>query len=245
MTELARLDRVGRIYPGLSPVVALTEVTLAIEDGDFAAVVGPSGSGKSTLLSILGLLDEPTDGCYWLDGYETTTLSEVERAALRGSRVGFVFQDFHLTVYRTALENVEMAGLYAGVRQSVRHARAREALDIVGLSERADFMPPQLSGGEQQRVAIARALAGQAGLMLCDEPTGNLDSARSGEIMDLFEAMNRDGHTILIVTHDDRVASRAKRCFHVIDGHVAEFQQTQPPSDPDRDSATIRRRPQE
>ncbi|MCL2737076.1 MAG: ABC transporter ATP-binding protein [Propionibacteriaceae bacterium] len=221
-TQFARLSGVGRVYAGLTPVVALEDVSLAIEDGDYVALVGPSGSGKSTLLNVLGLLDVPTSGTYWLDGYDVATLGEAERAALRGSRIGFVFQGFHLTPYRTALENVEMAGLYAGVPRARRRARARDALDVVGLSHRRDFYPTQLSGGEKQRVAIARALAGQAQLLLCDEPTGNLDSARGEEIIDLFERMNLDGHTIVVVTHDDAVARRARRCFHVRDGHVAD-----------------------
>lgn len=232
MAELARLTGVGRTYPGASPVVALADVSMTIESSDYVAVVGPSGSGKSTLLSVLGLLDEPSFGSYFLDGYDTLRLSPVERAALRGLMVGFVFQDFHLTSYRTVLENVEMAGLYAGIPLSRRQRRAKEALEIVGLAGRSDFLPTQLSGGERQRVAIARALAGQAQMLLCDEPTGNLDSARGQEIIDLFETMNAQGHTIIVVTHDEHVAGRARRRFNVLDGQVTEAVPEKPVVEP-------------
>ncbi|MDR1295507.1 MAG: ABC transporter ATP-binding protein [Bifidobacteriaceae bacterium] len=218
--SLIELDRIERIYPGSPPVEALRPATLAISSGDYVAVVGPSGSGKSTLLNVLGLLDVPTSGRYWLDGFDTGRLAPRQRAALRGSRIGFVFQAFHLMDHRSVLENVALTGTYSHLSRSRRHAAARDAIDRVGLTHRVDFLPSRLSGGERQRVAIARALAGSPKVLLCDEPTGNLDSHRAAEIIDLFEAMHADGLAVVVVTHDEGLAARAHRRLHVHDGEV-------------------------
>lgn len=195
---------------------------MTIHRGDFAAIVGPSGSGKSTLLNLLGLLDRPTAGRYFLDGTDTGSLRPAQRAALRGSKIGFVFQAFHLLANRTALDNVALAGTYSKTPRKERLARAAQAIDMVGLSNRAGFLPSVMSGGERQRLAIARALAGEPAVLLCDEPTGNLDSERSEEIITLFEHMNEGGFTIVMVTHDERLAARAHRRIEVRDGHVQD-----------------------
>jgi putative ABC transport system ATP-binding protein len=214
------LEEVERTYPGTPPVEALRPATLSIPQGDYVAVVGPSGSGKSTLLNVLGLLDTPTGGRYVLDGFDTGNLSVRERAGLRGSRIGFVFQAFHLIAHRTVVENVALAGLYSHRPKTERVKAARLAVDRVGLSHRAEFLPSHLSGGERQRVAIARALAANPRMLLCDEPTGNLDSRRAGEIVELFEVLRADGLTVVIVTHDESLAARAARRLHVHDGVV-------------------------
>ncbi|MDR3202961.1 MAG: ABC transporter ATP-binding protein [Bifidobacteriaceae bacterium] len=216
------LAGVGRTYPGPPPVPALREASFAIGQGEYVAVVGPSGSGKSTLLNVLGLLDPPTAGRYLLDGRDVGELSASARAGLRGSRIGFVFQSFHLMNHRTVLENVAVAGMYTRARRGARLAAAREAIRRVGLDGRAGFEPSRLSGGERQRVAIARAVAGRPKVLLCDEPTGNLDSGRAGEIVELFEEMNAGGLTVVVVTHDESLAARAGRCLRVRDGLVAE-----------------------
>ena len=218
---LIELDAVARTYAGSPPVEALRPATLSIAEGDYVAVVGPSGSGKSTLLNVLGLLDVPTAGRYWLDGFDTGVLSLRERAALRGSRIGFVFQAFHLIDHRTVLDNVALAGTYSHQSKAIRRAAAQDAIDRVGLAHRASFLPSNLSGGERQRVAIARAVASEPKVLLCDEPTGNLDSHRAGEIVGLFEAMHADGLTVVIVTHDEQLADQADRRVHVHDGNVS------------------------
>ncbi|MDR1151426.1 MAG: ABC transporter ATP-binding protein [Bifidobacteriaceae bacterium] len=229
--SLIELDRIERVYPGSPPVAALRPASLSISSGDYVAVVGPSGSGKSTLLNVLGLLDMPTGGRYWLDGFDTGSLAPRGRAALRGSRIGFVFQAFHLMDHRSVLENVALTGTYSHLSRSRRHAAAREAIDRVGLTHRVDFLPSHLSGGERQRVAIARALAGSPKVLLCDEPTGNLDSHRAAEIIDLFEAMHADGLAVVVVTHDEDVAARASRRLHVRDGQVTVSDDVRRPPD--------------
>ncbi|MFC6154626.1 ABC transporter ATP-binding protein [Nocardioides yefusunii] len=223
------LDALERIYPGPAPVHAVRPVDLVIGQGDFAAIVGPSGSGKSTLLNVLGLLDSPTAGRYLLDGIDTGPLRPAQRAALRGSKIGFVFQSFHLLANRTALDNVALAGTYAKTPRKIRLARAAEAIEMVGLSHRAGFMPSVMSGGERQRLAIARALACRPAVLLCDEPTGNLDTERSEEILALFEQMNAAGFTIVIVTHDEQLAARAHRRIEVRDGNVRDLPTSEPP----------------
>lgn len=217
------LEGLERTYPGPVPVRAVRATDLVIGRGEFVAIVGPSGSGKSTLLNVLGLLDVPTGGRYLLDGVDTGPLKPVYRAALRGSKIGFVFQSFHLLANRSALDNVALAGTYAKLSRKVRLERAAEAIELVGLSHRAGFLPSVMSGGERQRLAIARALAGRPAVLLCDEPTGNLDSERSEEILGLFERMNRAGFTIVIVTHDNDLAARARRRIEVRDGHVHDL----------------------
>lgn len=214
------LRDVCRAYDSDPPVNALVDVDLTINEGDWLAVVGPSGSGKSTLLNVLGLLDRPTSGTYELDGIDTAELDDQARAAVRGSRIGFVFQSFHLLAHRTATENVAMSGLYDSVPRAERMDRARMALEQVGLSARASFLPTRLSGGERQRVAIARAITNRPSLLLCDEPTGNLDSTNTAAILDLFGALNAQGLTMVMITHDHEVARTAHRSVRIIDGRI-------------------------
>jgi putative ABC transport system ATP-binding protein len=211
-----------RTYPGPPPVLALCPADLVIDAGDYVAVTGPSGSGKSTLLHLLGLLDTPTGGRYLLDGLDTAALPDRDRSALRGSRIGFVFQAFHLLPYRTAEENVLLAQLYNRTPRARRAAAARDALQRVGLGQRIDALPTTLSGGERQRVAIARALVNRPSLLLCDEPTGNLDSQSAGAVMELIEALHADGFTIVVISHDANIAARANRTVAIKDGQLSE-----------------------
>ena len=217
-TPLLELHKVGRQYGSELAVRALVDVDLSLERGEWLAITGPSGAGKSTLLNIIGCLDHPTSGRYLLEGIDTARLTDTQRAGLRSQRIGFVFQSFHLLPYRTVVENVMLAEVYRKQRHSGRRVRALAALERVGLSHRRDFWPMQLSGGERQRVAIARALVGSPSLLLCDEPTGNLDSKSSAALLDLLEKLNQDGLTLVIVTHDETVAKRATRRVHVVDG---------------------------
>ncbi len=216
------LRGLARTYPGPPPVTALRPADLVIEAGDYVAVTGPSGSGKSTLLHLLGLLDSPTAGSYLLDGLNTSALGDKDRSALRGRRIGFVFQAFHLLPYRTALENVLLAELYNQTPRAGRLRAAAEALDAVGLGHRMDALPTTLSGGESQRVAIARALVNQPSLMLCDEPTGNLDSRNAAALMELLDRLNAAGFTIVVITHDPGVARHASRTIAISDGVLTE-----------------------
>jgi putative ABC transport system ATP-binding protein len=215
------LDGVWRVFDTDPPVEALRDVHLVIQPGDYMAIIGPSGSGKSTLLNVLGLLDRPTDGRYLLDGIDTAVLSDSGRAAERGRRIGFVFQSFHLLSYRTIEENVMLSELYLGTSRTDRHRRAVEALERVGLGHRLGFEPIRLSGGERQRVAIARALLGEPSLLLCDEPTGNLDSRNTESVLDLFDELHGQGLTVAVITHDDSVAQRAQRRVRMIDGELS------------------------
>jgi putative ABC transport system ATP-binding protein len=216
LRDLTRHFRVGE---GI--VRALQGVTLDIPDGDYAAIMGPSGSGKSTLLHILGCLDRPTSGSYALDGREVGTLPERDLAEVRGRRIGFVFQFFHLVPRLSAAGNVELPMILAGVPPAERRARAARALAAVGLTERADHRPDQLSGGQRQRVAIARATVMGPSILLADEPTGNLDRASGAEIVDLLERMNAAGLTLVVVTHDPEIGGRARRVIRLVDGRVA------------------------
>jgi ABC-type lipoprotein export system ATPase subunit len=219
---VVELRNVARTYGSEPPVQALRGVDLSINTGDFVAIVGPSGSGKSTLLNILGCLDRPSAGNYLIDGVDVGGLSEGERTAMRARSIGFVFQQFHLLAHRTAIENVLLAELYAGGERAGRSERALAALERVGMTHRRDFLPTKLSGGEQQRVAIARALLGTPRLLLCDEPTGNLDSANTESLLLLFDALARQGLTLVVVTHDEEVASTARRVVRMVDGRIAE-----------------------
>ncbi len=217
--ELAGL---ARTYPGPPPVTALRPADLVIAAGDYVAVSGPSGSGKSTLLHLLGLLDSPTAGSYLLDGLDTSTFGEKDRSALRGRRIGFVFQSFHLLPYRTAVENVLLAGLYNQTPRDGRRGAAVDALRAVGLGHRLDALPTTLSGGECQRVAIARALVNRPSLVLCDEPTGNLDSRNAAQLMELLDRLNADGFSVVVITHDAGVAAHAGRRIAISDGALSE-----------------------
>ncbi|GAB3996884.1 ABC transporter ATP-binding protein [Glycomyces albus] len=219
---LIELDGVGMTYPGPPPVEALKPVDLRVGSGEYVAIVGPSGSGKSTLLNLLGLLDAPTAGTYFLDGHDTSKLSESKRTGLRAAKIGFIFQSFHLMAHRTATENVAMALVYRGVPRRRRKAIARDVLELVGLGHRLDAVPTTLSGGERQRVAIARALATDPSLLLCDEPTGNLDSATADAVLATIDELHGRGLTILMITHDHDVAERAERAVTIRDGRLSE-----------------------
>jgi putative ABC transport system ATP-binding protein len=214
---------VSRSFPGTPPVVAVHDIDLDIQSGDYVSIVGPSGSGKSTLLHIIGLLDQPTSGTYLLNGSDTTSTSERERARLRGTRIGFVFQAFHLLPYRTVLENVALGVVYAGAPRRGRAEKAMAVLDRVGMGHRRHASPSTLSGGERQRVAIARALLGEPSLLLADEPTGNLDSASTAAVLDVFDELHADGITVAVITHDVQVSSRAKRSVRIVDGKLEEL----------------------
>ena len=221
MSKVLELRKIGRTYGTEPPVHALADIDLSLERGDWISITGPSGAGKSTLLNIIGCLDRPTSGSYFVDGIDTTELSDDERAGLRSQRIGFVFQSFHLLPYRTVLENVMLAEVYRQTSFGGRRDRALAAIERVGLTQRADFLPTTLSGGERQRVAIARALVGSPSLLLCDEPTGNLDSTNTAAILDFFAKLNREGLTLAIVTHDENVASRASRRVRIVDGRLS------------------------
>ena len=216
------LRAVSRTYGTDPPVHALREVDLVVGHGDAIAIVGPSGSGKSTLLNIVGCLDRQTSGEYLMDGIEVGALGEDGRAALRGQRIGFIFQTFNLLAHRTAIENVMLAEVYLGIPHEGRRERALAALERVGIADRAGFLPSRMSGGQQQRVAIARALLGEPSVLLCDEPTGNLDSVNTAAALELFDALGADGMTILIITHDSEVAERMPRRTHIVDGRLTE-----------------------
>jgi putative ABC transport system ATP-binding protein len=219
---LIRLESVHKIYQlGETQVHALRGVSLEIRSGEFVAVMGSSGSGKSTLMNILGCLDRPTRGAYFLEGQDVTHLSKIELAQIRNRRIGFVFQQFNLLSRTSALENVELPTLYAGIPAGEREARARAALALVGLADRADHHPSQLSGGQQQRVALARALVNNPAILLADEPTGNLDSRTSVEVMEIFQQLNEErGITIVLVTHEADISRYPNRLLEFRDGHL-------------------------
>jgi len=216
-----RVEDVHKYYDlGETKVHALRGVDLEIAPGEFVAIMGASGSGKSTFMNILGCLDQPTEGCYILDGTNVATLDKTALAGIRNRKLGFVFQGFNLLARTTALENVELPTLYAKMTKQDRLQRAEEALKMVGLGERLEHFPSQLSGGQQQRVAIARALVNRPSILLADEPTGNLDSRTSVETMGIFQDLNDQGLTVVLVTHEPDVARFAKRNIHFRDGKI-------------------------
>jgi len=218
-----RLVGISRTYDlGGRPVHALVDVDEEIAAGEHVAIMGPSGSGKSTLLNVLGCLDRPTSGSYYLEEREVAGLSEHELDEVRRNRIGFVFQSFHLVGRLSALENVELPMVFAGVARKERRRRAAEALAAVGLAPRADHRPDQLSGGERQRAALARATVMEPAILLADEPTGNLDTSSGRQVLDLLDRMNDAGLTLIVVTHDPNVARRADRLVVLVDGRVAK-----------------------
>ena len=207
---------------GSDTIHALNGVDCAIRENEYVAVMGPSGSGKSTLMNIIGCLDRPTTGEYWLSGENVSKLGDRSLARVRNRRIGFVFQTFNLLPRATALQNVEIPLMYGGVGRRQRRARARETLDRVGLNDRMKHKPSELSGGQRQRVAVARALVNEPEILLADEPTGNLDSRTGEDIMDLFDALHQAGQTIILVTHESHIADRAHRHVHLHDGVVTQ-----------------------
>jgi putative ABC transport system ATP-binding protein len=220
MSAVLELDAVTKTYGAQPPVPALRSVSLTVAKGEFVAIVGPSGSGKSTLLHIIGTLDRPTSGTVRIDGVDIARLADPALAALRARSIGFVFQQFFLAEHSTALENVADGLLYAGASVGERRARAAAALHAVGLEDRTSFRPRKRSGGQRQRVAIARALVGRPAIVLADEPTGNLDSAASASLLELLQALNADGATIVMITHDGGLAARLPRQVQVLDGQI-------------------------
>ncbi|EGR2122834.1 TPA: ABC transporter ATP-binding protein [Vibrio cholerae] len=224
---LVELQQICKHYTsGQNVVKALDGVDLTIRHGEFLAILGPSGSGKSTLMNVLGCLDKPTAGSYQLDGHPVDSLSTQQLAAIRNQKIGFVFQSFNLLEYASALDNVSLPLVYAGVKAKDRRRRATELLTRVGLADRLDHKPNQLSGGQKQRVAIARALINQPQILLADEPTGALDSKSGAEIEALFNELHREGRTIIVVTHDNELAKRTKRIVTIRDGQVVSDEPT-------------------
>jgi putative ABC transport system ATP-binding protein len=219
--KLISLKRITKTYQtGKIEVEALKGIDLDVSRGEFLAIIGPSGSGKSTLMNIIGCLDMPTSGKYYLDGQPVEDMNIHKLASIRNKKVGFIFQNFNLLTYATAYENVEMPLIFAGKPGRVRNEKIMECLSSVGLADRAEHKPTELSGGEMQRVAIARALANDPEIILADEPTGNLDSRSGGEIIDLFEKLNQAGRSVVTITHDRNIASRCHRIIKLKDGLI-------------------------
>ena len=220
---LLNLSHIYKDYQQEKLVVpVLKDVSLSVEEGEYVAIMGPSGSGKTTLMNIIGCLDLPTSGSYELSGQDVLACKDRELADVRLNSIGFVFQSFHLLPRESALENVALPLIYAGVKKADREKRAAAALERVGLADRVDFKPTQLSGGQIQRVAIARAMVNNPKILLADEPTGALDSKSGKQIMELFDRLNEEGVTIVMITHDAKIASYAKRVIRIIDGEIEE-----------------------
>lgn len=220
---MIRLTHIDRIFPvGDESVHALKDICLRIEQGEYLSIMGPSGSGKSTLLNILGLLDQPNNGKYWLDEEETSALNAVQQAQLRSRKIGFVFQSFHLVPRMTAAENVELPMVLSGVNRTERRQRVQQVLEALDIADRSHHRPDQLSGGQRQRVAIARATVMQPDILLADEPTGNLDQASGNDVVRILEQMNADNITLIVVTHDADLGKRATRRIRMVDGAISQ-----------------------
>lgn len=223
---LLELKHIFKTYQnGDEDVPILKDVSLSIEKGEYLAIMGPSGSGKSTLMNIIGCLDKPTSGEFTLDGKDMLSLNDNELSEIRAHQIGFVFQSFQLLKGETAIQNVMLPLSFAGVKRNLRRDIAQKALERVGLGERVNFLPTQLSGGQKQRVAIARALVNNPDIILADEPTGALDQKSGKSVMELFEQLNREGVTIILITHDENVGKRANRLLHIVDGEILEHKQ--------------------
>ena len=218
---MIKMEQINKIYrPHSNPVHALQDVSLHIKTGDFVAIMGPSGSGKSTLMNLMGCLDTPSSGAYWLGGIEVSSMNSDQLATVRNRKIGFVFQNYNLLPRMTALRNVELPLLYAGIEKEERKARALDCIGRVGMLDRIHHRPSELSGGQCQRIAIARALVNNPNIILADEPTGNLDSVTSLEIMNIFQSLHRENTTIVLVTHEADIAAFARRILHFRDGKL-------------------------
>ena len=218
---LIQLEDLYKIYnPGPNAVHALDGVSLTVQEGEYLAIVGQSGSGKSTLMNILGCLDVPSSGRYLLDGQDVSSLSDNQLSLIRNKQIGFIFQGFNLIANLNAIENVELPLIYRGTDKKTRHQLAVDSLKLVGLEKRMDHKPSEMSGGQQQRVAIARAIAAQPPVILADEPTGNLDSASSREILAILKKMHKSGRTVILITHDNGIAAQARRVVRIMDGKI-------------------------
>ena len=223
MAEILSMQNICKsYYMGEEELEVLHNVNLSIHTGEFLSILGPSGSGKSTMMNIIGCLDVPSSGKYFLSGHDIDDLDEIELAKIRNKEIGFVFQSFQLLPRMTALQNVELPLIYAGVSSSMRQKRAKVILERVGLSDKMVNLPNQLSGGQQQRVAIARALVTEPSILLADEPTGALDQKTGAQVMQLFEELNRERRTIIMITHDSNIARHAKRVVNILDGYLTE-----------------------
>ncbi len=223
LEKLISVRDMCKIYnPGENEVRALDHVDLEMEKGEFVAIIGHSGSGKSTLMNMLGCLDVPTSGSYYLNGKDVSVMKDNQLSEIRNQEIGFIFQGFNLISNLTALENVELPLIYRGIGRAKRHKLAKEALIRVGLEKRMEHKPSEMSGGQQQRVAIARAIAAQPPVILADEPTGNLDSASTQEIMDILKGLHEAGRSIILITHDNEIAEQAKRVVRILDGKIVE-----------------------
>lgn len=223
MDNLISVRDMCKIYnPGENEVRALDHVSLEIEKGEFVAIIGHSGSGKSTLMNMLGCLDVPTSGSYYLNGKDVSAMKDNQLSEIRNQEIGFIFQGFNMIANLTALENVELPLIYRGIGRAQRHKLAKEALVRVGLEKRMEHKPSEMSGGQQQRVAIARAIAAQPPVILADEPTGNLDSASTQEIMEILKSLHEAGRSVILITHDNEIAEQAKRVIRILDGKIVE-----------------------
>lgn len=223
MEKLIRVQDMCKIYnPGENEVRALDHVNLEINRGEFVAIIGHSGSGKSTLMNMLGCLDVPTSGTYYLNGKDVSTMKDNQLSEIRNQEIGFIFQGFNLIANLNAIENVELPLIYRRIGKGERHRLAKEALTRVGLAKRMDHKPSEMSGGQQQRVAIARAIAAEPPVILADEPTGNLDSASTREIMEILKGLHDAGRSVILITHDNDIADQAKRVVRILDGRIVE-----------------------